>query len=58
VRLLAETLGLPARDIEIVSGHASRDKLVELAGIERGEIDFAEIERRLGHATSPSKKIL
>lgn len=55
VRLLAETLALPARDIEIVAGHASRDKLVELAGIERGEIDFAEIERRLTRATAPTK---
>lgn len=54
VRLLAETLALPARDIEIVSGHASRDKLVALAGIERGEIDFAEIERRLTRATTPT----
>ena len=55
VRLLAETLGLPARDIEIVAGHSSRDKLVELAGIERGEIDFAEIERRLTRAATPTK---
>ena len=55
VRLLAETLALPARDIEIVSGHSSRDKLVELAGIERGEIDFAEIERRLTRATAPTR---
>jgi uncharacterized protein (TIGR00251 family) len=57
VRLLAETLALPVRDIEIVAGHTSRDKVVELAGVERGEIDFAEVERRLAHATSPSKKI-
>jgi uncharacterized protein len=51
VRLLAATLALPARDIEIVSGHASRDKVVELAGIDRGEIDIAEIERRLTSAS-------
>lgn len=55
VRLLAETLALPVCDIEIVAGHTSRDKLVELAGVERGEIDFAEIERRLTRATDPTK---
>ena len=55
VRLLADTLALPVRDIEIVSGHSSRDKIVELAGIDRGEIDIAEIERRLAEASSPGK---
>lgn len=44
-RLLAETLGLPRRDVEIVSGHAARDKVVALAGIDR-----AETERRLAGA--------
>jgi uncharacterized protein (TIGR00251 family) len=43
VALLAETLGLPARTISVVSGHGARDKLVELAGIAPDEI-----ERRLG----------
>jgi uncharacterized protein len=42
VELLADTLGVPARTISVVSGHAARDKLVELAGIEPDEI-----ERRL-----------
>jgi uncharacterized protein len=46
VRLLAETLDVPRRDVEIVSGHAARDKIVALAGIEP-----AEIERRLSSAT-------
>jgi uncharacterized protein (TIGR00251 family) len=55
VRLLADILRLPVRDIEIVSGHSSRDKIVELAGIDRGEIDIAEIERRLAEASSPGK---
>ena len=40
--LLARTLRLPARDIRIVSGHASRDKLVEIDGLTVGEA-----ERRL-----------
>jgi uncharacterized protein (TIGR00251 family) len=50
VRLLAETLALSARDIEIVSGHSSRDKTVELSGI-----DHSETERRLVEASGPAK---
>jgi uncharacterized protein len=46
VRLLAETLDLPRRDVEIVSGHGARDKIVALAGIGPDEI-----ERRLASAT-------
>ena len=42
VRLLAETLGCPRGTSTIVSGHASRDKIVALPGI-----DADEIERRL-----------
>jgi uncharacterized protein len=45
VRLLAETIGLPVRSVAIVSGQASRDKTVELNGI-----DSAEAERRLRRA--------
>ena len=40
--LLARTLCLPSRDVRIVSGHASRDKLVEVDGLTVGEA-----ERRL-----------
>ena len=46
IRLLAEALGVSARAVEIVSGHASRDKTVALAGI-----DPDETERRLVHAS-------
>jgi uncharacterized protein (TIGR00251 family) len=46
VRLLAETVGVPARDVSILAGHASRDKTVELAGI-----DERETERRLSEAS-------
>ena len=46
VRLLAETVGLPARDVSILAGHASRDKTVELTGI-----DERETERRLTEAS-------
>jgi uncharacterized protein (TIGR00251 family) len=51
VRLLAETLRVPRRDVEIVSGHGARDKIVALAGIGRDEI-----ERRLASATGSTGK--
>jgi hypothetical protein len=44
-RLLATALDLPRRDVEIVSGHSGRDKLVALTGI-----DPDETERRLAGA--------
>jgi uncharacterized protein (TIGR00251 family) len=40
--LLAHTLGVPARDVRIVSGHASREKVVEVHGLA-----LDEVERRL-----------
>ena len=46
VRLLAKTLDVPRRDVEIVSGYGARDKVVALAGIGPDEI-----ERRLASAT-------
>lgn len=51
VRLLADTLALPARDVAIVSGLSSRDKTVALAGI-RPE----EIERRLAQASGAGEE--
>lgn len=51
VRLLADTLALPARDVQIVSGRSSRDKTVALEGM-RSE----EIERRLAEASSAGKE--
>jgi uncharacterized protein YggU (UPF0235/DUF167 family) len=39
VRLLADALELPRRDVEIVSGHGGKDKIVELAGIAPEQID-------------------
>ena len=50
VALLADTLALPRRDVEIVSGHASRDKTVALTGI-----DHDELERRLAEASGAGK---
>jgi uncharacterized protein (TIGR00251 family) len=51
VRLLAETLAVPERDVSIVSGRTSRDKTVELAGL-RPE----EIERRLAEASGAGEE--
>jgi uncharacterized protein len=45
VRLLAAELQLPARDVALVSGQRSRDKIVELTGL-----DADEARRRLGQA--------
>jgi uncharacterized protein (TIGR00251 family) len=39
VRLLAHTLSLPERSVAVVSGHAARDKIVELRGIAPPETD-------------------
>jgi uncharacterized protein len=42
LRLLAERLRIPGGSVTLVSGPASRDKIVELTGI-----DAAEAQRRL-----------
>ena len=42
LQLLADALGVPAGSLALVSGHASRDKVVQLDGL-----DAAEAERRL-----------
>ena len=51
VRLLADTLSLPARDVRIVSGRSSRDKIVALEGM-RPE----EIEQRLAEASGAAEE--
>lgn len=38
VKLLAATFGVPARSIAIVSGHTSRSKVVEIAGISEDDV--------------------
>ena len=45
LRLLADALGVPERSLVLVSGHASREKIVELHGL-----DGHEAERRLEEA--------
>lgn len=37
IELLAESLSVPRRDVELVSGHRARDKVVELHGIAEDE---------------------
>jgi uncharacterized protein (TIGR00251 family) len=44
LRLLSRALGLPIRAVRLKGGASSRDKWVELDGI-----DAAELKRRLGH---------
>ena len=39
LRLLAETLDLPRASVSLVSGHASRDKIVMLAGLEQARTE-------------------
>ena len=46
VALLATTLGVVAGDIRVVSGHGSRDKMVEVAGLAA-----TDLEARLASAT-------
>lgn len=50
VALLADTLALPRDGVSIVSGHASRDKTVALAGI-----DPEHTERLLAEASAAGK---
>ena len=39
IRLLAERLGVPTADIRLVAGHGSRDKVVEVSGLDAGEAE-------------------
>ena len=48
--LIAETLELPRASVRLVSGGSSRDKIVELAGIDPDETD-----RRLAGAGGEEK---
>lgn len=50
LRLLAQALGVPRDAVTIVSGHAAREKIVELTGV-----GPALIERRLTSASAPSR---
>lgn len=45
VEFLAESLGVPRRMVEIVSGASSRTKVVEVAGIDAGAVTRLAAER-------------
>ena len=40
LRLLAETLDVPRASVALVSGHASRDKIVSLDGLEQAQTEL------------------
>lgn len=50
VRLVAELLGVPERDVELVSGQRSRQKRIRVEGA-----DPAEVSRRLDEAIAQAK---
>ncbi len=50
VRLLAKALGRPRRDVALVAGHGSRDKVVTVAGI-----SLEQSEARLALSVVPSR---
>jgi uncharacterized protein len=50
VRLLAETLSVPRDAVTLVSGHGTRDKIVQLAGL-----GPTQIERRLSSAAGKER---
>lgn len=49
LRFLARVLGVPKRDLELVRGNASREKLVAVTGL-----TVAEVDARLRAAVVPS----
>ena len=51
VRLLADTLALPREAVTLVSGHGTRDKIVELVGV-----GPEQIERRLSSAAGTERR--
>ena len=51
VRLLAEALAVPRDTVTLVSGHAGRDKIVELSGL-----GPSQIERRLSAAAGEERR--
>jgi uncharacterized protein (TIGR00251 family) len=50
VRLLAETFAVPRTSVTLVSGRSARDKIVDVAGVGRDEID-----RRLSSAAGSER---
>jgi uncharacterized protein (TIGR00251 family) len=48
LRLLAQTLDLPRASVSLVSGHAARDKIVRLDGLEQSQTErlLADAEKK------------
>ena len=48
LRLLAKTLDVPRADVTLVSGHAARDKIVRLDGLEQSQTErlLADAEKK------------
>jgi uncharacterized protein (TIGR00251 family) len=57
VQILAETLTLAARDIEIVSGLTARDKIVSVRVPESSSMNVELLERRLAAASAAGKDL-
>lgn len=51
LRLLADTLSVPRRNVSLVSGHASREKLVAVAGL-----TLSEAEHRLATESAEARR--
>ena len=47
--ILARTLEVPRTDVRVARGHASRDKIIEVVGLDR-----AELLRRMEKALPPT----
>lgn len=41
IKVLADALNIPRRQIAIVTGHTSRDKVVRIAGVKAAEVESA-----------------
>ncbi|HEX4519881.1 MAG TPA: DUF167 domain-containing protein [Gaiellaceae bacterium] len=52
IRLLADTVELPRRDVSIVAGHGSREKVVSFDGISAKELDARLAVSSIGGETS------
>ena len=49
VEILSHALGIPRADVDVTRGHGSKEKVVEIAGI-----DEPELRRRLEHLVAPN----
>jgi uncharacterized protein (TIGR00251 family) len=57
VTLLAATLAVDRRDVTLVSGHGSRDKIVEIGGLAADETERRMTERGRGRLRGTRKRV-